>query len=259
LDAPLDRSGRVLVQHDLTVPGHPEVYVIGDLAAFVDQHGATLPGVAPVAIQQGRAAAENVWRTIRGLDRRRFSYRDRGNLATVGRGTGLADLGPLQLSGAAAWIAWLAVHLFWLSGFDNRLLVLFKWAWSYLTHERGARLIIREWRRRAPARTADDGARPPASVQRGTGGSNDGGRDGGLESHGLQPSDAGSGVGSLHLVRGAPEEFRQCPGDGEDTVDGVRSTDDVLPASSSMPRKLDHQAGRYGERGEPFLPGGYGR
>jgi NADH dehydrogenase len=206
LDAQLDRSGRVLVKSDLTVPGHPDVYVIGDLAAFVDQHGATLPGVAPVAIQQGRAAAENVWRTIRGRERRRFSYRDRGNLATVGRGTGLADLGPLQLSGAAAWIAWLGVHLFWLIGFDNRLLVLFKWAWSYLTHERGARLIIREWRRRTPARTADDGARPPASVQRGTGGSNDRGRDGGLESHRLQPSDAASGVGSSYLVRGAPGE-----------------------------------------------------
>jgi NADH dehydrogenase len=190
LAVPLDRSGRVLVQPDLTVPGHPEVFVIGDLAAIADQNGKALPGLAPVAIQQGRAAADNVWRTIRGLKRRRFSYRDRGNLATVGRGTGLADLGPLQLSGVVAWVAWLGVHLFWLIGFDNRVLVLFKWAWSYLTHERGARLIIRELRRRAPPRTADDGDRPPASVQRGTGGSNDHGRDGGLESPRLQPSDA---------------------------------------------------------------------
>jgi NADH:ubiquinone reductase (H+-translocating) len=204
LAVPLDRNGRVLVQTDLTVPGHPEVYVIGDLAAFVDQNGKTLPGLAPVAIQQGRASAENVWRTIRGHERRRFSYRDRGNLATVGRAAGLADLGPLQLSGVVAWVAWLGVHLFWLIGFDNRLLVLFKWAWSYLTHERGARLIIREWRRSAPSRHLDGLSRAPSSVQSGPGGSNDCGRDGRMRPPGSQSSDGALGVGSSSLGLGAP-------------------------------------------------------
>jgi hypothetical protein len=194
----------VLVQTDLTVPGHPEVYVIGDLAACVDQNGKTLPGLALVAIQQGRAAAENVWRMIRGRERGRFSYRDRGNLATMGRAAGLADLGPLQLSGVVAWVAWLGVHLFWLIGFDNRLLVLFKWAWSYLTHERGARLIIREWRRSPPSRHLDGLSRAPSSVQSGPDGSNDCGRDGGMRPQGSQPSDAALGVGSSPLGLGAP-------------------------------------------------------
>jgi NADH dehydrogenase len=144
LGVPLER-GRVKVEPDLTVPGHPEAYVVGDLAFFPHQTGKPLPGVAPVAIQQGRTAAENIWRTIQGLPRKRFRYWDRGNLATIGRGAAVADLGRLHLSGFVAWLAWLIVHLYWLIGFENRLLVLLSWAWSYLTYERGARLITEPW------------------------------------------------------------------------------------------------------------------
>ena len=141
LGAPLDRSGHVPVEPDLTLPGHPEVYVIGDLAALTDQAGKPLPGLAAVAIQQGQAAAENVWRTIRGQPRRPFRYVDRGTMATIGRGAAVAELGRLHLSGPLAWVVWLAVHIYWLIGFENRLLVLLQWAWSYLTFARGARLI----------------------------------------------------------------------------------------------------------------------
>ena len=235
LKVPLDRSGRVQVQPDLTIPGHAEVYVIGDLAAFVDRHGTTLPGLAPVAIQQGRAAAENVWHTIRGRERRRFSYRDRGNLATVGRGIGLADLGPLQLSGVMAWIAWLGVHLFWLIGFDNRLLVLFKWAWSYLTHERGARLIIREWRRTTPSGHVDGRTHAPSSVQRDVAGSRDHGSNARMQSQESQVSDAAFGIPSSGPVPGDSQVHEPCAGAGGDAVDGVRSADEVRkqPASGA--------------------------
>ena len=250
LAVPLDRNGRVLVQSDLTVPGHPEVYVIGDLAAFVDQNGTTLPGLAPVAIQQGRAAAENVWRTIRGRERRRFSYRDRGNLATVGRAAGLADLGPLQLSGVVAWIAWLGVHLFWLIGFDNRLLVLFKWAWSYLTHERGARLIIREWRRSAPSRHLD--GRPVLHpVCRGAQVGRRHGRDGRMRPQESQPSDAALGVGNSSPVPAFATAWT-LSGAGRSAVDGVRSADGVRQppraAPEDRPPTCFHD-GRVSERG----------
>jgi hypothetical protein len=113
----------------------------------------------------------------------------------VGRGTGLADLGSLQLSGVVAWIAWLGVHLSWLIGFDNRLLVLFKWAWSYLTHERGARLIIREWEQRAPAQQIDDRDRPPATVLRGAGGPSHHGHGGRLQPQESPASNAALDVG----------------------------------------------------------------
>ena len=141
LGVPLDRTGRVAVEPDLTLPGHPEVYVVGDVALFTHQGGKPLPGVAQVAIQGGRTAAENVWRTVQGLPRRRFRYRDLGNLATIGRKAAVADLGRLHVSGHLAWALWLLVHITWLIGFDNRLLVLIRWAWSYFTFSRGARLI----------------------------------------------------------------------------------------------------------------------
>jgi NADH dehydrogenase len=141
LGVPLDRAGRVAVEPDLTLPGHPEVYVIGDLALFTHQTGRPLPGVAPVAIQQGRAAAENIWRSITGRPRRPFRYVHRGNLATIGRAAAVADFGRIHLSGFLAWLVWLAVHIFNLIGFDNRLLVLIQWMWSYFTYKRGARLI----------------------------------------------------------------------------------------------------------------------
>jgi NADH:ubiquinone reductase (H+-translocating) len=146
LGVPLDRAGRVPVDPDLSVPGHPEVFVVGDLSAFPHQTGAPLPGVAPVAIQQGRTAAANAWRRLRGEPTRPFHYRDRGSMATVGRAAAVAAIGRLHLSGLPAWIAWLGVHIAYLIGFRNRFLVLFQWAWAYVTWQRGARLITGPWR-----------------------------------------------------------------------------------------------------------------
>jgi NADH dehydrogenase len=141
LGAPVDRAGRVLVEPDLSVPGHADAFVIGDLAAFVHQGGQMLPGLAPVAIQQGRAAGENVWRHLQGQATRPFRYRDKGALATIGRASAVGVVRGLQLSGLVAWLAWLLVHIFFLIGFRNRFVVLFEWAWAYGTTQRGARLI----------------------------------------------------------------------------------------------------------------------
>ncbi|HVP43046.1 MAG TPA: NAD(P)/FAD-dependent oxidoreductase [Terriglobales bacterium] len=141
LGAPTDRAGRVLVEADLTVRGHPEVFVIGDLAAVKDTEGKMVPGVAPAAIQMGRAAAANIIRDLHGEARRPFLYDDRGNLATIGRAAAVADFGRIRLSGFMAWIAWLFIHLFWLIGFRNRVLVMIEWAWYYFTAQRGTRLI----------------------------------------------------------------------------------------------------------------------
>jgi len=148
LGVPLDRAGRVPVEPDLSVPGHPDVFVIGDLGAFTHQTGAPLPGVAPVAIQQGRAAANNVLRRLSGLATQPFRYRDRGSMATIGRAAAVAMVGRLQLSGYPAWLAWLFVHIIFLIGFRNRFLVLFEWAWAYITWHRGARLITGPWKGR---------------------------------------------------------------------------------------------------------------
>jgi NADH dehydrogenase len=117
------------------------VYVVGDLAVFTHQTGRPLPGVAPVAIQQGEAAAANIWRTIQGRPRRPFRYFNRGNMATIGRAAAVAHIGPLHLSGVLAWLAWLVVHIYWLIGFDRRIVVLIRWAWLYFTYQRGTRLI----------------------------------------------------------------------------------------------------------------------
>lgn len=149
LGAPLDRVGRVRVEPDLSLPGHPEVFVIGDLATLNGEDGKPLPGVAPVAIQQGRATAENIARdlgarALRSEPRRNFRYRDRGNLATIGRAAAVADFGRIRLSGLIAWMAWLTVHIFWLIGFRNRLLVFVQWIWAYATYQRGTRLITGE-------------------------------------------------------------------------------------------------------------------
>jgi NADH dehydrogenase len=140
LGAPLDRAGRVLVEPDLTLPGHPDVYVIGDLAS-IEQDGRPVPGVAPAAMQMAAHTARNVVRTLRGQPREPFHYIDKGSLATIGRAAAVADLGRLKLSGLVAWLAWLFIHLFFLIGFRNRYLVLVQWAWSYFTYDRGARLI----------------------------------------------------------------------------------------------------------------------
>lgn len=136
-----DRSGRILVQSNLSLPGHPEVFVIGDLASCRDGRGRQMPGLAPVAMQQGRAAADNVQRAWRGLPARPFVYRDKGQLATVGRGAAVAEIGPLHLSGLLGWWTWAGVHILYLIGFRNRFVVAFEWAWSYLNSSRGARLI----------------------------------------------------------------------------------------------------------------------
>jgi NADH dehydrogenase len=145
LGVEVDRSGRVPVAPDLTVPGHPDVFVVGDLAAFRRPDGTFLPGIAPAAIQAGQAAAANIWRTINGQPRRPFRYFDRGTMATIGRAAAVVDIRGLHLSGFVAWMAWLVVHIFYLIGFENRLLVLMQWAWSYLSYERGARLITGAW------------------------------------------------------------------------------------------------------------------
>ena len=141
LGVPVDRAGRVLVQPDLSIAGHSEVFVIGDLAALNDENGKMLPGVAPVAIQQGNWVAETIARDLENQPRRNFRYHDKGSLATIGRAAAVAQFGKYELSGYFAWLAWLFVHILFLIGFRNRLLVMIQWAWSYLTYERGARLI----------------------------------------------------------------------------------------------------------------------
>jgi NADH:ubiquinone reductase (H+-translocating) len=146
LGVPLDRAGRVPVDADLSIPGHPEVFVIGDMSAFRDLSGAPLPGLAPVAIQQGRRAADNVLRRLSGRPTLAFRYHDRGTMATIGRAAAVAVIGGVQLSGLIAWLAWLFVHIMFLIGFRNRLLVIFEWAWAYVSWQRGARLITRAWR-----------------------------------------------------------------------------------------------------------------
>lgn len=154
-----DRAGRVHVAADLSLPSAPEVFVAGDLCHF-EQDGAPIPGVAPAAMQAGRHAAANILRRIAGKPTRPFRYVDKGSLATIGRAAAVAEIGGLRLSGLLAWLAWLVVHIFFLIGFRNRLLVLFEWAWAYITHQRGARLITgdvaAEWRDHGPD-TIDQG------------------------------------------------------------------------------------------------------
>jgi NADH:ubiquinone reductase (H+-translocating) len=145
LGAPVDRCGRVIVNDDLTIAGHPEVQVIGDLANFPHQTGQSLPGISPVAMQQGRHAARNVLAMTRGRKPQRFRYWDKGTMATIGRNKAVADLKFMHLSGLPAWLAWLFVHIVFLVGFRNRLVVLFQWAWAYLTFDKGARLITRNF------------------------------------------------------------------------------------------------------------------
>lgn len=145
LGVPLDDAGRVLVESDLSVHGHPEIFVVGDLAALHDRRGEPLPGVCPVAIQEGQAAAANVERLLGGQPTAPFRYRDKGSLATIGRNSGIAEIRGIELSGFVAWLAWLLIHIFFLIGFRNRLLVMVQWGWTYLTHGRGARLITPEW------------------------------------------------------------------------------------------------------------------
>ena len=137
LDTPADRAGRVVVRLDLTVPGYPEIFAIGDTASFVRPDGRPLPGIAPAAKQQGKHVARQI---ARGLSLP-FRYRDFGNLATIGRHRAVIDFGRVQLSGTIAWLLWCTAHIFFLAGYRNRLAVGVHWLWNYLTFERGARLI----------------------------------------------------------------------------------------------------------------------
>jgi NADH dehydrogenase len=141
LGAPTDRAGRVMVNPDLSIPNQPNVFVIGDLATLKDTHGNPLPGVAPVALQEGRYVAKIIGGDLRNSPRQDFNYFDKGSLATIGRAAAVAQFRKLHISGYFAWLAWLFVHIFFLIGFRNRIIVLIQWAWSYLTYERGARLI----------------------------------------------------------------------------------------------------------------------
>jgi NADH dehydrogenase len=154
LGVPVDRAGRVEVQPDLSIPGHPEVFVIGDLAAAKDEEGKPLPGVAPAALQQGKYVAKLIRKEVAaggpfslpsasgaGPTRPGFHYWDKGSLATIGRAAAIAQFGKIHISGFVAWLSWLFIHILFLIGFRNRLLVFIQWAWSYVTYERGARLI----------------------------------------------------------------------------------------------------------------------
>lgn len=142
LGAPTDRAGRVQVAPDLSLPGRPEVFVVGDLATVPYKDGKAVPWVGPAALQEGRHAAQNIVRTLRRQERRPFRYLNKGDLATIGRHRAVADFGAFTVSGAIAWWLWLTVHIFYLAGFRNRLSVMLQWAWSYFTYQRGVRLIV---------------------------------------------------------------------------------------------------------------------
>lgn len=141
LGVPNDRAGRVFVNPDLTIPGHADVFVIGDLASLKGADGKPLPGVAQVAIQMGKHAARNIEAAIAGRPYSPFKYRDLGNMATIGRASAVAGFGWLRLKGLIAWQAWLFVHIMNLIGFRNRLVVLVQWAWAYFSYQRAVRLI----------------------------------------------------------------------------------------------------------------------
>jgi NADH dehydrogenase len=152
LEVPLDRVGRVIVTPDLSVPGHPEIFVAGDLATVRGENDKPVPGVAPAAKQMGRHVARAIRAQLAGKPAPAFRYRDHGNLATIGRRAGVVDLGRLRLSGALAWWFWLAAHIFFLIGFRNRLVVLIDWAWAYWSYRRNARIIVGNARDSAPPR-----------------------------------------------------------------------------------------------------------
>jgi NADH dehydrogenase len=142
LGVPLDRSGRVRVEADCSLPGQPDVFCIGDAALFTPEGDSpALPGTSPVAMQQGRFVARQIGRSLRGLSRERFAYHDKGSMATIGRSRAVAELGGIRLHGFLAWLFWLLVHIYYLIDFRNRLLVLIDWTWAYFAYERGARLI----------------------------------------------------------------------------------------------------------------------
>ena len=146
-----DRQGRVLVEPDLSVSGYPNIFVAGDQASFTHQTGKPLPGTAPVAMQQGHHLAQTIRRDIARQTRKPFHFVDKGQMATIGRSCAVVEVGRFKLTGFFAWLVWLVVHIYYLTGFPNRLLVVLQWAWSYISFRRGARLIVtKEWRVNAP-------------------------------------------------------------------------------------------------------------
>ena len=150
----VDRQGRVLVEPDLSVKGHGNVFVAGDQACFTHQTGKPLPGTAPVAMQQGRYLAQLIRSELAGKARQPFRFVDKGQMATIGRSRAIVEIGRLKMAGFAAWLLWLVIHIYYLTGFKNRLLVVLQWAWSYVSFRRGARLIVnKEWRLEAPEQT----------------------------------------------------------------------------------------------------------
>lgn len=165
LGVELDRGGRIIVKEDCSIPGHPEAFAIGDIALFLDASGHALPGVSPVAMQQARFVAEVIQRSLEGQPRRAFEYFDKGSMATIGRSRAVAQVGRLRLDGFIAWLAWLAVHIWYLIGFRNRVIVMLEWFWAYVLYRRGARLItghVLMPRALAP-RTEAAGPEPPPS------------------------------------------------------------------------------------------------
>lgn len=145
LGAPTDKAGRVLVEPDLSVPGHPEIFVVGDLASITYDGGKPVPGLAPAAIQEGKWAGQQIKADLEGKPRKPFRYLDKGTLATIGRAAAVADFPwGIHISGFFAWLSWLFIHIFFLIGFRNRIAVMFDWAWSYFTYRRSARLITGE-------------------------------------------------------------------------------------------------------------------
>lgn len=168
LGAPTDKAGRVMVEKDCTIPGHPEVFVIGDLA-HIEQDGEPVPGVAPAAMQMGRYVADTIRHDLEGTEREPFRYFDKGSLATIGRAAAVAEIGGAKLSGFVAWLVWVFVHILYLIGFRSRLLVLIQWGWAYLANRRGIRLITGspeiELRRARRPRAAEE--EPPEGVRHG--------------------------------------------------------------------------------------------
>jgi NADH:ubiquinone reductase (H+-translocating) len=162
----LDRQGRVIVEPDLSILGYPEAFAIGDMASFLHQDGKPLPGVSPVAMQQGRAVARSIEGSIKGLPRDKFHYTDKGSLATIGRSAAIALFGKLQLSGFIAWLSWLLIHIFFLIGFRNRFIVMFSWMLSYLTYQRGARLITGHRLQPGPVKDQESETSSPTADQK---------------------------------------------------------------------------------------------
>jgi len=147
MGAETDRIGRVVVESDLSVPGHPEIFVGGDQACLLNEAGKPLPGMAPVAIQEGHFIGKTILRDLKGKERKPFKYTDKGQMATIGKNRAIVEIGNIQFDGSPAWFTWLLVHIYYLTSFKHRVFVLMQWGWSYITFGFGARLIVnREWR-----------------------------------------------------------------------------------------------------------------